>query len=321
MACRFGSSLPQVFASAGDIRPGDVLEVARAAEAGGLDSLWTQSQTIAAGSSSVLDPLTLLAYAASCTERIELGISVIVAGDHEPIQLAKQLASLDQLSAGRLLVGLGMGAPALKNAIQRATGAKPVRTLLDTVAILKILWAEGKGTFESSDITFEGIEILPKPYRQPHPPIWVNGSHPNSLRRAVKYGTGWMAGGAKTTEEFAGSVEQLSELLGELAVPRADFTIGKRLYVAIDTQGQRAEQRVAQRFGSYSGSSVDYQKVCAYGPPEQVAEAVSAVIEAGADLVVLNPVYDYVEQQYELNSLLSEYFGVVGTKSPSWRSL
>src|ERR1700742_2875835 len=104
-AVSVGISLPQVFADAMPA-PRAIAAYAAAAERLGFASLWVQSQLI--GRVAVLDPITELAFAAAVTESIELGAAVLIATEDHPVQLAKQLATLDQLSAGRLIVGLGL---------------------------------------------------------------------------------------------------------------------------------------------------------------------------------------------------------------------
>lgn len=309
MPTRFGIGLPQVFAE-GDVDSDVILRSAVEAEQAGFDSLWTQSQTIATGTAKTLDPISLLSFAAAVTTRVRLGTSVIVVTEHTPVQLAKQLASLDQLSRGRLIVGFGTGAPHLRVPIGGLDTSRPVRWLLDTVETCKRVWTGEQVSFQGELWQLDAVKVLPASFQRPHPPIWIGAHSEAALRRAVRLGDGWMGPGAHSTEEFRAAVGTVRRFLEGLGRDPAQFTIAKRMYVAIDPDEARARARLEHRFQAYSQDSGRAALVCAYGPPGRVAEEIAAVIDAGADLVLLNPVYDFLEQQRALTDLLCDRFGL-----------
>lgn len=301
----FGMGLPQVFGH-GAIDVGLIADSAIQAERAGLHSVWTQSQTITVNGAATLDPLTLLSFVSSRTARVQLGVSVIVVSEHSPVQLAKQLASLDQLSAGRLIVGLGTGSP--QSGAISGTKQRPIRQLLDTVRTLDLLWSGEAVTFEGELWQFEAIRMLPTPIQRPRPPLWIGGSHDNALRRAVRHGDGWMGAGASSLEQFAVAVASLRQHLDEFNRDPETFTIAKRLYIALNSNEQRARQRLGDYFSTYSRNPARAMQTAICGGESQVVDAIGRAIAAGAELVVLNPVYDHLEQQQALCDLLRTRF-------------
>ena len=135
----------------------------------------------------------------------------------------------------------------------------------------------------------------PKPVQKPHPPIWFGGRHPDGLRRAVRLADGWMGAGSTTTEQFRGHVQVLREALEVQDRDPATFPISKRVYVAIDDDEDRAEKRLADWFGYHYGRSGMASEVSVWGSVEKCIGGLAEVIEAGAEMLMLNPVFDHME--------------------------
>jgi len=174
---------------------------ARAAEEAGLESLWTGEHVVlpdpqvppspAAPDSPMLDPSVALAHAAACTERIRLGTGIIILPQRNAVELAKELASLDVVSEGRLLFGLGAG---YLEPEFRALGANfEERGALtdESIDVLRALWTMEKPRFHGRFYDFEGIDAHPRPVQAPHPPIVVGGMSRAAARRAARRGDGW----------------------------------------------------------------------------------------------------------------------------------
>jgi probable F420-dependent oxidoreductase len=182
-------------------RPETAARVARAAEAAGFESLWTGEHVVLPDPQAppspvppthpMLDPLVALAFLAAQTERIRLGTGIIILPQRNPVVLAKQLASLDVLSNGRLLFGLGAGylRPEFE-AVGAPFEERGVRTdeYLDAI---RALWTLPKPRFAGRTVRFSGIDAQPRPVQKPHPPIVVGGQSPAAFRRAVARGNGW----------------------------------------------------------------------------------------------------------------------------------
>ena len=215
--------------------------VARAEELD-FESLWTQEDIT--GDDPSLEPLTQLSYVAALTTRARLGVSVMVAPLRNPVQLAKALGSLDQMSHGRLTVGVGIGGRQNMYPAFGLTTDRRARRFVELLDVMKALWTEPQATYEGQFWQLDGVPMEPKPVQKPHPPLWFGGRHPDALRRAVRHGDGWMGAGSSTTATFLECVQQLNTFLEEAGRDPATFPISKRVYLAVDDNEKRAEERI-----------------------------------------------------------------------------
>ena len=289
---KWGISVPQVFFDG----PIDMLLVqrwAKRAEALGYESLWTQEQIT--GTVPILEPVALLSYLAAVTERARLGTSVIVAPLRNPVQLAKSLGSLDHLSAGRLIVGLGLGGNPNDMLPLGITPGKRVRRFTEIIDVMKALWTQPEARFQGEFWQLDGIKMEPKPVQKPHPPIWLGARHANALKRAVRRADGWMGAGSSTTESFIAGVGQVKMYLEESDRDPESFAISKRVYVAVDNDEKRAEGRLKEWFGKRYGNADMASEVSVWGSAAKCTEELAKVTEAGAELVLLNPTFDDME--------------------------
>ena len=181
--------------------PETAAKVARAAEAAGFESVWTGEHVVlpdpqappspAAPGHPMLDPAVALAFLAAHTQRLRLATGIIILPQRNPVVLAKELASVDVLSKGRLIFGLGAGY--LKpefDAVGARFDDRGARTD-EYIDVLRALWSEEKPAFAGRTVRFSGIDAHPRPVQKPHPPIVVGGTSPAALRRAVLRGNGW----------------------------------------------------------------------------------------------------------------------------------
>ena len=201
-----------------------VVDVARAAEAAGIESLWFPEHThIPALRDSkppiegdippmyrrLLDPFVAAAAAATVTTRLRLGTGVALAAHHHPITLAKQIATLDQLSGGRFLFGVGAGW--IKEEIENhgVDHATRWRRALEHVAAMKTIWTEDEASFSGQWVNFERIWSWPKPVQQPHPPVLLGTIQPSEL--VVRHADGWLPLSLAHPGELAERIAVLSE--------------------------------------------------------------------------------------------------------------
>jgi probable F420-dependent oxidoreductase len=288
---RFGVGLPQAL-ERGDGRV--VRRFSSRAEELGFAGLWTLDGWFSA--TPLLDGLHLLSHAAAVTERVSLGVGVLVLPRRNPALLAKELATIDVLSGGRLAVGVGVG-----TVEARAAGAGvptdrlPLR-LREGLAVLKAFWREGSASFEGELWRFSDLPMEPKPLQEPHPPIWLGAREPAALRRAARLADGWIGSGGSTTAQFREQVQVLREALVERGRDPRAFPIGKRVYIAVEQDAASARRNLAAALDPMYEVPGLADRVGVAGPPEQCAEAVGEIVEAGATQVVLNPLYDHLEQ-------------------------
>ncbi len=288
----WGIAVPQVFFD-GPIDMPLIERWAKRAEALGYESLWTQEAIT--GSVPILEPVSLLSYLAAITDRVRLGTSVIVAPLRNPVQLAKSLGSLDHMSAGRLVVGLGLGGNPNYTQPFGISPEKRVRRFTEIIDVMKALWTQPEAHFQGEFWQLDGIKMEPKPLQKPHPPIWLGARHNNALKRAVRYADGWMGAGSSTTESFIAGVGQVRMYLEESGRDPKSFAISKRVYVAVDNNEKRAESRLTEWFGKRYGNADMASQVAVWGSAAKCTEELAKVTEAGAEMVLLNPAFDDME--------------------------
>lgn len=160
-------------------------------EDGEIDSVWQSDRILSR--EPYLEPLTLLAVVAGATQRLKIGMNAVVMGFRDPVNFARQCASLDVLSEGRLLpvVGVGRGnSPEWSNTGRSAKGRGPRAN--EALEIITRLWREENVTFEGQHFQVRDATITPRPIQQPLP-LWIGGSSPAAIRRTVRFGSGWLA--------------------------------------------------------------------------------------------------------------------------------
>jgi probable F420-dependent oxidoreductase len=296
---RFAISIPQ-FVADGTFNPAGLRAYLARAETLGFDGAWTQEQVM--GAMPTLGPIETMSYAAACTERLRLGCAVFVTPLHSPVHLAKSLSTVDQLSRGRLEVGVGTGGRGRMFSAFAVDPDKLITRFVEGLQLMKALWTEPRVTFKGRFWQLDGAAMEPKPFQKPYPPIWIGGSHPAAVRRAVRHGDGFFGAGSQTTGRFAEQVRVLREALAESGRSAARFRIAKRVYLAVDDDAARARQRIGaalNRLYGYFGLR-DLEAVGVFGPPEVCVKGLREVVEAGAEMILLNPLFDEAEQMERL---------------------
>jgi probable F420-dependent oxidoreductase len=214
-----------IFPTAYSIQPA---ELAVALEERGFESLWVPEHThIPASRKSpwpggaelprmyydVYDPFIALAAAASVTKTLKLATGVTLACQHSPFTLAKTAATLDRVSNGRLLLGVGGG----WNREELEDHGRPFdrrwKVLRETVEAMKALWGDEPAEYHGEFVDFAPAHSAPTPVQRPHPPIHVAGSAPHALKRVARYGDGWLPILGRETGNFLDRVRELRDLV------------------------------------------------------------------------------------------------------------
>lgn len=288
-----GVAIPQTFLQ-GAVDPARLRDFLVRADVLGFHSAWVVEQIL--GTLPSLEPVALLTWAAALTERLRLGSAVLLTALRSPIHLAKTLTTLDHLSRGRLIVGVGLGG---NPKAYPAFGLGPERRaarFAEGIRLMRRLWTEPRVSFAGEFWRLEGVAMEPKPLQKPHPPLWFGAHHPDALRRAVELGDGFMGAGSLAAAPFAEEVKQLRGFLAEGGRDPEGFPVGKRVYIAIDRDRDRAARRLAEWFGAFYGRPELAAQVAVWGDVPECLEALGRVTAAGARLVLLNPVFDELEQ-------------------------
>ena len=156
----------------------------------------------------------LLHYVAALTSRLRLGTSVMLLVLRNPVQLAKSLSTLDQMSQGRLTVGIGIGGH-VPEAIFGLPSQRRIRRFVEALQVMKALWTQSKASVTGTYWQFDNVSMQPKPVQQPHPPVWFGARQEPALRRAVKHGDGFMGAGSSSLEDFVQQYGILQRCLDE----------------------------------------------------------------------------------------------------------
>ncbi|MGZ5162604.1 MAG: LLM class flavin-dependent oxidoreductase [Burkholderiales bacterium] len=286
-----GMSLPH--RSPDPIDMASVRQVAERAEALGFSDLWVTENTLDHVFS--FDPGVILTYAAAVTTRIRLGVAVVVLPVHNPSHVAHQFATLDYVSHGRAILGLGLGRDHHYAEFQVPMEHR-VRRFREGVEIIKALWTQPKVDYEGTIYRLDGAGMVLKPVQQPHPPIWLGGDHPDALRRAATIGDGWMGSGGSTTAAFGKSVQILRAELEKLGRNPATFPISKRVFLSVDERTDSARAELDRWFATVYRRPNGADASGVHGTREQVREQLEALVSAGANHLLVNPVGRYVEQ-------------------------
>ena len=295
---RFSISIPQR-ASDGFDAEGTSSYLKRAEELG-FEGGWTLEQIV--GPAPSLAPLELLSWAAAHTTRLRLGVAVLITSLHDPLQLASTITAVDQLSHGRLDVGVGHGGnfrPFSAFGVEKATF---VRYFTEGLALMEAAWSDEPAvTFHGRFRDVDGLPIQPKPVQRPHPPLWFGGSAPKALARAVRLGDAFMGAGSSTTANFAEAVKVVRHELDEQGKDATQFSIAKRVYLTLDDDAARAKERVLAGLHRIYGDlpGIDFAAVPVYGTTADVVRGLRDVIDAGAEMILLNPVGENVAEDRE----------------------
>jgi len=263
------------------------------AEALGYESAWVQEQIV--GSVPILEPVTLLTYAAALTRALRLGTSVMLTVLRNPLQLAKSLTSLDQLSGGRLTVGVGLGNQRPEDAAFGIPLERRVRRFAEGIEVMKALWTQPTVKLDGEFWKLDGISQEPRPVQQPHPPLWFGAREPAALRRAVRLGNGWMGAGSSSTTDFKAQAQTLRGYLDAAQRDPSTFTISKRVYIAVDNDKSRAEERLRTWFGIRYRSADMASRVAVWGNVNECLDRLAELVSHGAEHLLLNSAFDDME--------------------------
>jgi alkanesulfonate monooxygenase SsuD/methylene tetrahydromethanopterin reductase-like flavin-dependent oxidoreductase (luciferase family) len=268
---------------------GGLLELAVRAEGLGFDSVWVGDSLLARPRH---DPLTLLAAAAARTRKVMLGTAVFLPALRNPVVLAHQLATLDQISEGRLVLGAGIASDVPNIRAEFGSAGVPfegrVGRMMEGLRLARALWTGQPVNWEGRWPVKDGV-LGPTPYRPSGPPIWMAGSVRPALERAGRYFDGWFANEpdlARWSEQWI----EVQKIVREAGRDVSKFTAAIYLTLAIDEDARRAERRIDAFLENYYGqpAAVMRKRQASYGGPAAGAlQFLQGYANAGATHIIV----------------------------------
>jgi probable F420-dependent oxidoreductase len=260
---------------------GHFRRVAQTAEAAGFESLWAGDHV--AFHQPLLDVVVALATFAAVTERVALGAGVLLLPLRPPALVAHEIASIDYLSGGRVILGVGVGGESPKDfeAVGVPVGERGARAD-EAMGALRALFSGAPASFGGEFYAFEGISIAPAPAQAGGPPLWVGGRSGAAIRRAGRLGDGWLPLWV-SPERFASGIERVR---AEAAGREVSAAVVLPALVGGTTESGRRylSRRYATEFSTHA-----VERYCAVGSAAACAERIAAYVEAGARHIVFHP--------------------------------
>lgn len=308
-----------------------ILFSAKLAEKLNYDSVWVHDHIVwgteqhsghlSSGSAEALSPsqqpnfyesLTTISTIAGCTERVKLGVAVVVLPLRNPVVFAKQTSIIDVLSGGRLIVGVAPGAPKITEKEFEAIGVdyhKRGKITDDYIRAVKKLWTEPLATYEGRFVSFRDVQMFPKPLQKPHPPILIAGGERGlseiAIKRAAELGSGWIPAYLTKTELEQGR-KQLERKMKEVGRGGEKLMVGLEMFTGIDQSDDAAEKAYSATLMKNFDSVEEGTKRSLVGSSRTIAKRLEAYERVGLDFVELKFMYSTIQQFHELMTKFAE---------------
>ncbi|MBW2500801.1 MAG: LLM class flavin-dependent oxidoreductase [Deltaproteobacteria bacterium] len=269
-----------------------VLSRAHQIEASGLDSIWVGDHI--AFHIPVIESLSLLSFLAAATERVELASGVLLLPLRHPNLIAKMTSTIDMLSAGRLLLGIGVGGefPPEFAAVDSPIEERGPRTN-ETIEILRRHWSEQSVEYHGRHFDFGPVNIEPKPFREGGPPIIVGGRKAVSMKRAGRLGDGYISHmcDVETYRSNLASIARHAKEAGRAGLP---FQTAALLFTVLDDSYEAAHERASQLLGTIYNTDFREasKRYCLLGKPEDCLDQMRRFARAGCRHFVLSALSD-----------------------------
>jgi probable F420-dependent oxidoreductase len=314
----------------------NVVRAATTAEQLGFDSVWVHDHVvwsgemhrhhISSGSSEALgddqtadfyEALTMLAYLAAKTTTIRLGVACLVMPTRNPIYAAKQTATLDHLTNGRLIVGVGLGSKATESSSEFDVFGVPFNRrapLTDEyVDVMKTVWTQPLASYDGPTIKFRDAELFPKPLQQPYPPIWVGGWTDRAAMRAGRIGDGWIPGWLSPAEMAKGR-DVLRRTADEHGRNGDDIVVAVEKLATIaldrDVAMHRALPTIKESSKTYERDVDDLSFAIdrhIFGSVDDVRKRVQEFVDAGVTHFELKLLYSTMDELVDQMTLWAEH--------------
>ena len=261
-----------------------ILKLGARAEELGFDSVWVSEHVFNVsyvydrlGSRPYYEPLVILSYLAATTNRVKLGTSVLVLPYHNPIRLAKTAATLDVMSNGRLLLGVGVGVIEQELEAMGSSPAERGAITDEAIAVMKELWTQEDPSFQGRYNSFSGMKFSPKPQQKPHIPFIIGGISRAAIRRAVRLGDGWHPT-ALPPEELSEGIRYLGERAQAAGRAVSEVPVSVSIPIGEGRAGRyslgRDPAEMLQKAHTYESLGVDRMVISSgTGDPQEMTSA------------------------------------------------
>ncbi len=183
---------------------------------------YTSGEFPGRANAAIADPFAVLAYVAACTSRIRLGTGICIVPEHNPMVLAKTVASVDRLSGGRLILGAGIGWLAEEFQALGIPFERRAQRTREYIEVMRKLWTEPSSSYRGEFVNFTNAFSHPKPARSNGVPVWFGGESAPALKRVAEYGDGWL-GFKLSPDQAAAKIRRIEELLKAAGRKRSDL--------------------------------------------------------------------------------------------------
>jgi probable F420-dependent oxidoreductase len=270
--------------AAADVSPNTAIEFARRAEQAGADSVWSLDRLVFEN----YDPLITLAVVAGVTQRVRLGTSVLLASLRPPALLAKMVASLDQISGGRMTLGIGVGSRSDDFAAAEVPFEHRGTRAEEVVAILRLAWSGAPVRFEGRFFNVDVGPVGPRP-AQSHLPIWFGGSAESALRRVGRIADGYIGGSGGGAPGFRATWEKVQRAAETAKRDPSTITPAALVYAAVDDDRDRARERALSYRRHYYGTSRGALDVegAPVGTADDVVRVIHDYFAAGVETLII----------------------------------
>ena len=261
-------------------------EYVDAAERLDIDSIWLSDRVVS--SALNMEPIVALSFIAARTTKLKFGTSVLALPLRNPTVLAKEIATLDFLSGGRVLPAVGLGAKDQREfeACGSSRSQRGGRTD-EAIQIMRLLWSGDDVTFHGRYFTLNGVSVHPKPVQKELPPIWIGGSSEPAMRRVARLGDGWLVSQA-TPDEVRVGIGKINGWADEYGREIEEDHFGALFSFCLAESREKA-RKLAEPFMVRRRPDVDYGAFSAFGKPEDALDLIDRYIEAGATKFVARP--------------------------------
>lgn len=282
-----------------------ILTLGEFLESSGYGSIWVGDSLLASPRPEVI--VTLAALAAR-TSKVRVGSGILISSLRHPVHMAHQLATVDLISAGRLIVGIGYssgtGIWGLEHEVVGVEAQSRHARARESIEAMRALWTESIATHHGRFFDFDDVYLAPKPVQEGGPPIWIHGMRgEKTLRRVAEYGDGWI-NNLPNEEEFSRSWEKVRSHAVGLERDLSTFGVCHYSTIRMEVDGSIAKNTgrafMQAYYGGMNPDEIESIEFCRYGTPQYCAEELLRIVEAGATTLIIRFASENQRQQIDL---------------------